>query len=64
MVLPMSLETNKQLVRDFLDHYAYGRYDAALALLAPDSRWWLPGHPQEFPNHLLVGGEAHRQYHV
>jgi uncharacterized protein len=49
MVLPMSLAANKQLVRDFLDHYAQGRYDAALAMLAPDSRWWLPGHPQEFP---------------
>ena len=49
MVLPMSLDANKQLVRAFLDHYAYGRYEAALAMLAPDSRWWLPGHPQEFP---------------
>ena len=49
MVLPMSLDANKSLVRDFLDHYARARYDAALALLAADSRWWLPGHPQEFP---------------
>ena len=49
MVLPMSLDANKQLVRDFLEHYATGRYHAALAMLAPDSRWWLPGHPQEFP---------------
>jgi uncharacterized protein len=49
MVLPMSLHANKQLVRAFLDHYACGRYDAALALLAPDARWWLPGHPHEFP---------------
>jgi uncharacterized protein len=49
MVLPMSLDANKKLVRDFLDHYAHGRYAAALAMLAPDSRWWLPGHPQEFP---------------
>ena len=49
MVLPMSLDANKQLVRDFLGHYVHGRYQAALAMLAPDSRWWLPGHPQEFP---------------
>ena len=49
MVLPMSLDANKQMVREFLDHYAQGRYDAALGMLAPDSRWWLPGHPQEFP---------------
>jgi len=49
MVLPMSLDANKRLVRDFLDHYAQGRYDAALAMLAADSRWWLPGHVQEFP---------------
>lgn len=49
MVLPMSLAANKQLVRDFLEHYAQARYDAALAMLAPDSRWWLPGHPEEFP---------------
>ena len=49
MVLPMSLAANKQMVREFLEHYAQGRYDAALAMLAPDSRWWLPGHPQEFP---------------
>jgi ketosteroid isomerase-like protein len=44
----MSLEANKQLVLDFLGHYAGGRYDAALAMLAPDSQWWLPGHPEEF----------------
>ena len=49
MVLPMSLDANKRLVREFLDHYAHARYDTALALLAPDSRWWIPGHPQEFP---------------
>ena len=48
MVLPMSLDANKRLVRDFLDHYAHGRYDAALAMLAPDSRWWLPGHRRNF----------------
>lgn len=44
----MGLEANKRLVRDFLEHYAAGRYDAALAMLAPDSQWWLPGHPEEF----------------
>ena len=49
MVLPMSLDANKRLVRDFLDHYAEARYDTALAMLAPDARWWIPGHPQEFP---------------
>jgi ketosteroid isomerase-like protein len=49
MVLPMSLDANKRLVREFLDHYAHARYDAALAMLAPDARWWIPGHPQEFP---------------
>jgi uncharacterized protein len=49
MVLAMSSEENKRLVRQFLEHYAAGRYDAALAMLAPDSRWWLPGHPAEFP---------------
>ena len=45
----MSIDANKRLVRDFLDHYAGGRYDAALAMLAPDAKWWLPGHPDEFP---------------
>jgi ketosteroid isomerase-like protein len=49
MVLPMSLDANKRLVREFLDHYAHARYEAALAMLAPDARWWIPGHPQEFP---------------
>jgi ketosteroid isomerase-like protein len=49
MVLPMSLDANKRLVRDFLDHYAHARYATALAMLAPDARWWIPGHPQEFP---------------
>jgi len=49
MVLPMSLDANKRLVREFLDHYAHARYDAALAMLGPDLRWWLPGHAQEFP---------------
>jgi ketosteroid isomerase-like protein len=45
----MSLEANKKTVLDFLGHYAAGRYDVALAMLAPDSQWWLPGHPDEFP---------------
>jgi ketosteroid isomerase-like protein len=45
----MSLDQNKQLVLDFLGHYAAGRYEAALAMLAPDSQWWLPGHKEEFP---------------
>lgn len=45
----MSIEANKKLVLDFLSHYASGRYEAALAMLAPDSQWWLPGHPDEFP---------------
>jgi ketosteroid isomerase-like protein len=45
----MSLAANKQTVLDFLGHYAAGRYDTALAMLAPDSQWWLPGHPDEFP---------------
>jgi ketosteroid isomerase-like protein len=49
MVLPMSLDANKRLVREFLEHYAHARYEAALAMLAPDARWWIPGHPQEFP---------------
>ncbi len=45
----MSLDENKKLVLDFLGHYAAGRYEAALAMLAPDSQWWLPGHKDEFP---------------
>jgi ketosteroid isomerase-like protein len=45
----MSVAANKKTVLEFLGHYAAGRYDAALAMLAPDSRWWLPGHPEEFP---------------
>src|ERR1043165_1994255 len=49
MVLPMSVDANKRLVREFLDHYAHGRYDAELAMLAPDSRCCLPGHVQELP---------------
>lgn len=45
----MSIESNKRLVLQFLGHYAAARYDDALAMLAEDSTWWLPGHPQEFP---------------
>lgn len=45
----MSVEANKRLVLDFLGHYAAGRYAEALAMLADDARWWLPGHPHEFP---------------
>lgn len=45
----MSIEANKQLVLKFLGHYAAGRYDAALDMLAEDCSWWLPGHPEEFP---------------
>ncbi len=45
----MTTSDNKRLVLEFLGHYAGGRYDAALAMLADDARWWLPGHPAEFP---------------
>jgi ketosteroid isomerase-like protein len=45
----MSIDANKRLVRDFLEHYGAGRYEAALGMLAPDAKWWLPGHPDEFP---------------
>jgi ketosteroid isomerase-like protein len=45
----MSIDANKRLVRDFLEHYGSGRYEAALEMLAPDAKWWLPGHPDEFP---------------
>jgi len=45
----MSVEANKRLVLTFLGHYAAGRYADALAMLADDARWWLPGHPEEFP---------------
>jgi ketosteroid isomerase-like protein len=45
----MSTEENKRVVLRFLDHYASGRYQAALDMLSPDSQWWLPGHPEEFP---------------
>lgn len=45
----MSIEANKQLVLTFLGHYAAGRYDTALDMLAQDCVWWLPGHPEEFP---------------
>jgi ketosteroid isomerase-like protein len=45
----MSVEANKKAVLEFLGHYAAGRYEAALAMLAPDAQWWLPGHREEFP---------------
>lgn len=45
----MSVEDNKRLVLEFLGHYSAARYDAALAMLADDADWWLPGHPDEFP---------------
>jgi len=45
----MNIEDNKRLVLEFLGHYAHGRYEDALALLAEDCSWWLPGHPEEFP---------------
>jgi len=45
----MSVEANRRIVLDFLGHYAAGRYSSALAMLADDARWWLPGHPDEFP---------------
>ncbi|GMU69082.1 MAG: nuclear transport factor 2 family protein [Steroidobacteraceae bacterium] len=57
----MSLEDNKRVVRDFLGHYAAGRYDAALDMLAADSTWWLPGHPQEFPAAGSVDKETVRR---
>jgi uncharacterized protein len=45
----MSIEDNKRVVREFLGHYSAARYEDALAMLAEDSTWWLPGHPDEFP---------------
>jgi ketosteroid isomerase-like protein len=45
----MSIADNKKLVLQFLGLYAVGRFDEALDLLAEDSTWWLPGHPEEFP---------------
>ncbi|MDP9090868.1 MAG: nuclear transport factor 2 family protein [Pseudomonadota bacterium] len=45
----MGTAENKQLVLQFLGHYAAARYDDALDMLAETCTWWLPGHPDEFP---------------
>lgn len=38
----MSVETNKQTVRDFFTAMGEGRFDDALAKMAPDAIWWVP----------------------
>jgi uncharacterized protein len=39
----MSTESNKELVRKFLDDFSAGRMQAALDAMANDSTWWVAG---------------------
>jgi ketosteroid isomerase-like protein len=39
----MSLEGNKQLVRDFMQHFSDGDMKTALGMMSDDATWWIAG---------------------
>ncbi|MBI2962809.1 MAG: nuclear transport factor 2 family protein [Deltaproteobacteria bacterium] len=39
----MSLEANKQLVRDFMKHFSEGDLTTALGMMTDDATWWVAG---------------------
>lgn len=51
----MSIEDNKQAVRDFLAHFGKGDVDAALDCMTEDCVWWIGGKPAMFP---LAGNKS------
>lgn len=55
----MSIEDNKALVLSYMEHFGAGRFEEAMALLADDATWWLPGDPEKFP---LAGKLSKAEY--
>jgi ketosteroid isomerase-like protein len=41
----MSIERNKQIVRDFFARFSASDIDGALALMSEDATWWIAGTP-------------------
>ena len=39
----MSIEANKQLIRDFMARFSAGDVDGALSLMADSASWWVAG---------------------
>lgn len=44
----MSLEANKQLVREFFAHFKAREVDQLLAKMTEDATWWIGGKPELF----------------
>lgn len=55
----MSIETNKQIARAFCDNISTGQIDAAMALMAEDSTWWVAGKPHLF---ALAGKKNKKEF--
>jgi ketosteroid isomerase-like protein len=45
----MSIDDNKQVVRDFLAHFRTAAIPELLAAMSEDATWWIIGQPQLFP---------------
>jgi ketosteroid isomerase-like protein len=45
----MSVEENKQLARQFIDHFTANDIAGALDLMTDDATWWIAGNPDQLP---------------
>ena len=45
----MSIEENKRLARQFIDHLTVNDIAGALDLMADDATWWIAGKPDQLP---------------
>jgi ketosteroid isomerase-like protein len=45
----MSIEENKNLVRQFMDCFNHGDLAGALNLMGEDATWWIAGRPEQLP---------------
>ena len=54
----MSVEANKQTVKQFFDYMGRGDADGAFSLLTPDAIWWIPSDQPggtTIPRHVMEG---------
>lgn len=45
----MSIEQNKELVREFFDRFSANDVAGALEMMADDATWWIAGKPEQLP---------------
>lgn len=55
----MSAEANKTIVLSFFEHFSAGKVEAALALMADSTTWWVAGKPDRF---MLAGTKTKTQF--